>query len=211
MAGGNGVQFTGVYAQMLFEMFLENLTSSGDSNIKTFHFVPEDVTPNIYRHTLNAFLNGKPSILHYDADLKRRAQRRKEATAKYPTIKGMQRDEYPYASTFEGGVQPDGSVAMMAYVPEAENRSQGGSLSVLYRAAGLKTGDAFMVIPVPKGSSPEEVKQEVFERLNPHPLPVGPSHPSIGNPVIPYKQWPLMMGAAVVVGLIMYARFMPVY
>lgn len=98
---------------------------------------------------MNAFRSGKPSTLHYDSDQTNRNERRKKALKNYPTrfSEGLERDEYPFASTIEGG---EGS--MVAYVPTKENRSQGGSLKQLYRT--LKTGDAFLVFPVPKDQEP---------------------------------------------------------
>jgi RHS repeat-associated protein len=190
---GNGVTMTGIYAQMLFQFITNNITATGTLNIKGFHFVMEEVTPNIYKHTLNAFLNGKSSILHYDADLKRRAERRKEATGAYPTRPGMHKDEYPYASTFEGG-----KGAMMAYVPATENLSQGGSLSLMYQAAKLDTGDAFMVIPVPRGSTKERVKQDALQKIQaPEPVVVSPS---FARPAVPYKMWPVLTAVGVAVG-----------
>lgn len=115
--------------------------------VKT-HFVEEAKTPNIYRHTLNSFRKGKPEVLHYDSDKTRQNERRRASTGMYPTRPGFQRDEYPYASTFEGGQGAD-----VAYVPSRENSSQGGSLGALYRT--MKQGEAFLVLPVPKDKEPD--------------------------------------------------------
>lgn len=61
---------------------------------------------------------------------------------------GLQRDEYPYASTEEGGAG-----AAVAYVPAAENSTQGNQLKALY--SGLDPGDHFLVLPVPKDTEPD--------------------------------------------------------
>lgn len=204
-----GVRFTGGDARSMFRS-LQNMTASGTwADIKAFHFVKETVTPNIYKHTLNSFRRGKPELLHYDSDRKNNARRRQQATSGIPTMPGYQRDEYPYASTFEGGKQPDGSKAHVMLVPTAENNWQGvRELRPLYRA--LKTGDAFLVVPVPKNREPEDVKEEALEKYRtPAPAPVVTA-PDFGRPVVPYKMWPVVMGAAVVAGLIIYSRYIPI-
>jgi RHS repeat-associated protein len=150
------VRFTGGDAQILFRSLKEQANSQ--QSIKGVHLVMEETTPNIYRHTLNAFRLGKPEILHYDSDLQRRSQRRRDAIGKLPTKLGYQRDEYPYASTFEGGLG-----ALVEYVPSSENSSQGGTLGGLY--GKLKQGEAFLVVPVPKNNEPElsPIMQKISE------------------------------------------------
>ena len=96
-----GVRFTGNDAQIAFSAIKSQMSSSG--GLKGIHFVTKSKTPNIYKNTLNAFRSGKPEILHYDSDQTRNRQRRGQATYGVPTQAGFQRDEYPYASTFEGG------------------------------------------------------------------------------------------------------------
>ncbi len=196
---------TGIYAQMLFQFLKDNITADGILNIKGFHFVMEAKTPNIYKHTLSSFLKGYPEILHYDADKGRQTQRRKEATAGYPIRAGYDRDEYPYASTFEGG-----KWANIAYVPSAENRVGQGLLGLgpLYRT--LKSGDAFMVIPVPADEEPETAKQRSLSRL-PQSAPVFvPDTPNFARPTVPYNMWPVVLGAGVIIGVGSYMRFAPI-
>ncbi len=57
---------------------------------------------------------------------------------------GSQLDEFPYASTAEGGA---GAVA--APVPGRQNSIQGGLLSALYRFSVKTRGQKFLVVPVP--------------------------------------------------------------
>jgi RHS repeat-associated protein len=113
-------------------------------------------TPEIYNHTLNSFRMGKPEILHYDGDMQRRAERRKAAMTEsgLRPAPNVQRDEYPYASTFEGG-----HGANVVYVPSKENSYQGFQLGSLYKT--LKTGDPFLVIPVPESVEKDPVSQPV--------------------------------------------------
>ena len=81
---------------------------------------------------------------------------------------GLQRDEYPYASTREGGTG-----AEVTYVPSKENSSQGGSLGALYKT--LKSGDGFLVLPVPRDREPDAVPDAVPVTIND---PVGVRSPA---------------------------------
>jgi RHS repeat-associated protein len=152
-----GVRYTGNDAKIAFGAIKQQIAETG--GIKGIHLVNESSTPNIYKHTLNSFRLGKPEVLHYDSDKSNQAERRKESLKNYPSraSEGLQADEYPYASTIEGGAG-----ANVAYVPASENRSQGGSLGGfggLYRT--LKSGDAFLVLPVPKDKEPDAVPDPV--------------------------------------------------
>lgn len=85
-----------------------------------------------------------------------------QALEGYPVriTEGFQRDEYPYASTFEGGLG-----ALIAYVPSSENSIQGGQLGVLYK--NMNQGEAFLVLPVPK-----DKEQDAEKQLSPNPVPI---------------------------------------
>jgi hypothetical protein len=160
-----GVRFTGEDAKLAYKTIQKQIKEEG--GIKGIHFVNESVTPEIYQHTLNSFRNGKPSVLHYDSDKQNEEDRRKESLKDIPTKKGYHRDEYPYASTIEGGKGAD-----VALVPAKENLSQGGSLGVLYRT--LNSGDAFLVWPVPKDKEPDAVPvSEPVPNLKPVGIGVG--------------------------------------
>ncbi|XHR97253.1 NucA/NucB deoxyribonuclease domain-containing protein [Mucilaginibacter sp. UC70_90] len=66
----------------------------------------------------------------------------------YPVVsRSVQRDEYPYASTREGGN------GLVFYVPGSENSLQGQHLMQLYSI--LKPGDAFLVFLIARGQEPE--------------------------------------------------------
>lgn len=199
---------TGVYAQMLFQFFKDNISATGVLNIKGFHFVYESRTKNIYKHTLNSFLQGQPEILHYDADKDRQNDRRKEALKGKESmrLKGVTSlDEYPYASTFEGG-----KWANVAAVPIIEQSYQGADLRWNVYAK-LKSGDAFMVIPVPNGEEPETARQRSLSRLPQSAPELSPiSTPNFSRPTVPYNMWPAVLGAGVIIGVSMYMRFVPV-
>ena len=151
-----GVRFTGRDAQIAFSALQNSYNSIGA--IPKVHFVNESITPEIYEHTLEAFRSGKPNILRYDSDKKRRVLRRASALALYPSrySEGLTRDEYPYASTFEGGLG-----AAVAYVSIYENSRQGWDLKELYKT--LEHGEAFLVLPVPEEREPETVPEPIVE------------------------------------------------
>jgi len=134
-----GVRFTEEHARIAFEAF-KSISENG-SKYK-IHFVYESITKNIYEHTLNAFERGKPTVLHYDSDKDEQYRRRQEVFEDYGWVLGLSRDEYPYASTKEGG-----RGALVAYVPKRENSIQGGQLRGLY--SRMEDGEAFVVVPIP--------------------------------------------------------------
>lgn len=162
-----GVSFTGEDARYTLVGLQEQYRQTGSLKI---HYVTEERTPDIYRHTLNAFRKGKPNILHYDSDRKRADKRRREATGGYPSrfSEGLVKDEYPYASTFEGGIG-----AEVAYVPRKQNEIQGYlELGPLYKT--MKQGEAYLVLPVPKDKEPDEERQPItvpFPLSAPRPIP----------------------------------------
>jgi len=156
-----GVRFTGNDAQILFKNMQQLIKETG--TIKGFHFVQEAKTKTIYKDLLNAFRLGKPNVLHMiknNPQLKN--SNREKALDGYPVRKseGLERQEYPYATTYEGG-----KGSYVTYVPEGEQRVEGGQLSVLSRK--LNDKDAFMVIPVPKDREPDAITE-------PNPSPVLP-------------------------------------
>jgi len=155
-----GVKFTGTDAQIAFAAIKRQAESNKPLKV---HLVKQKDSPNIYAHTLNAFRYGKPQVLHYDSDPKNRNKRRYEATKGIPTIDGYQRDEYPYASTFEGG-----KGAMVAHVPWYENNKQGQDLKILYK--NMQSGEAFIVLPVPIDKEPSPLPET-------SPVPVFPLVP----------------------------------
>lgn len=142
---------------------LLNLDSEGT------HFVYESLTPEIYRFTKKA-LAKRPNLvlLTYNGGGGAAAKNRYQALKKFPPyINGTKtRDEFPYASTFEGG-----SGADVFYAPVGEQNMQAQQLRALYR--GQSSGFKFFVVPVPTSNSPEPAPVPV-----PVPVP-GPSYSPI--------------------------------
>lgn len=108
--------------------------------------------------------------MHYLADKEKQDENRDNAIGSYPNRKseGLERQEYPYASTYEGG-----EGAYVTYVLSKEQRVEGGQLGVLYRT--LNDGDSFLVLPVPRYKEPDAQKQP-----SPVPFPV-PSRETTKN------------------------------
>ena len=104
-------------------------------------------------------MHNRSSIsLTYDSNVSNRNTRRKASlkdSGLAPKI-GYDRDEFPYATTMEGG-----KGAAVNYVPLIENRSHGGYLGAFIRFSHLKTGDIIQVVLVPKkqGEKPRLVPQ----------------------------------------------------
>lgn len=172
---GDKVTFTDDEATTLLRILQ---TNSRNKQGNKLHYVYEGRTPEIYQHTLNAFKAGKPQKLHYDKDRLRQKVRRDEATGPYPVVAGKSRDEYPYASTYEGG-----KGAMVAYVSPSENSRQGYDLQSLY--ATMSDGDAFYVIPVPKEREPEKEPAPVPEDKPVPVIPVVPVPTTAPRPLPP--------------------------
>lgn len=90
---------------------------------------------------------GSKHPLHHITD--RNQQRRNNAVlcpASRPRPHGMQCDEYPFASTKEGGNGVPPNSHGWAWVPAAEQRSQGGRINSFYNANRVLNGDAFWVL-----------------------------------------------------------------
>lgn len=164
----------------------------------------------------NSTKNG--SSEDYVQSLKERLALEKNAlvifTQSYGDIKGKievleksntNEDLTKYDHVVEGG-----KGANVAAVPIIEQSYQGADLRWnVY--ANLKSGDAFMVIPVPEGREPETVKQEALSRL-PQSAPIlSPAgSPNFSRPAVPYNLWPAVLGAGVAIGVGMYMRFVPI-
>jgi RHS repeat-associated protein len=107
--------------------------------------VSRTLTPNIARETAVALTNGKPSILTRAA-LGTQGVRRAQALSAAGVVAGAGQslDEYPFATTNEGGAG-----AHVSAVPRAEQNLQGGLLNAFYVTQGINPGDQFKVIVIP--------------------------------------------------------------
>ena len=134
-------------------------------------FVYQGRWANVYK-THKMYMRNRSSIsLTYDSNASNRNVRRKASlqdSGLAPKI-GYDRDEFPYATTKEGG-----KGAAVNYVPLIENRSHGGSLGAFIRFNHLKTGDIIQVVLVPK-------KQGEKPRLVPQAMPYSRRQPESKN------------------------------
>ena len=97
--------------------------------------------PSVCANMRYAISLGKPSQLTRTTNrFQIRQNRRNSACRALRRRPGHNCDEYPFASTFQGG---RGSVVRM--VPRRENSIQGGVLSAFYRRNRIGHGDCFRV------------------------------------------------------------------
>jgi hypothetical protein len=89
-------------------------------------------------HVLDAVEAGQPRVVHLARDEAR--QNRRRSLAGIPTRKGFDRDEYPPASSDEGGGGAD-----VRYVSSSVNRSAGQLMGHTLR--GFCDGQSFVIRP----------------------------------------------------------------
>lgn len=115
-------------------------------DIPTVYF-QRSLAPTIEQNFNNAVAGGAP------LQLTRMEGKAKIEQNRYQAKKGlggasagprMQWDEYPFASTYEGGYG-----AYMMAVPQKENQYQGQILSKFYRDSGIRDGGRFNVRFIP--------------------------------------------------------------
>lgn len=95
--------------------------------------------PTIATHIRQAQAT-KPSTLTRITNKNEIDRNRENACGNFVRRKGIQCDEYPFASTREGGTG-----ASTMGVPASEQRIQGGTISAFYRKNKLKNGSQFTV------------------------------------------------------------------
>ena len=109
--------------------------------------VYQSSTPAVYQLDQYAIeVRGQPFLLTR-ADPATTYLRRQDALQGFPLApsgSGMSRDEYPFASTMQGGAG-----ATRGYVPALENWTQGGQLSWFYTKNNIQPGSSFLVQTVP--------------------------------------------------------------
>jgi RHS repeat-associated protein len=112
-------------------------------------FVLQSKTPYIYEHDMNA-IAGNPlwiALQYYGPDQAHHRANRRAATAGKDYLRTEQLpelDEYPFASTFQGGAG-----ASVAAVPKSEHITQRVHLSLFYRSKLNYVPRWFLVVPLP--------------------------------------------------------------
>ena len=119
------------------------------TNLRTGRVVPtvefsRTRAPNIGNNFDNAVANGAPTRLNRTTTRQRDRNRRDALRGQPPAGPGQSLDEYPFASSSQGG-----SNSRVAPVPVAEQNYQGGVLSSFYQRHGIKPGDPYDVRFVP--------------------------------------------------------------
>jgi len=98
--------------------------------------LPKNRYPETSAHIQEAVDNGQPSLLHLARDM---ADVNRDASlAGYPTIPGLDRDEYPMAFTREGGAGAD-----IKYIDPSDNRGAGSFIAQQLR--DYPNGTAFVI------------------------------------------------------------------
>ena len=93
--------------------------------------------PELADNIRNAQQAGHPDVLTAGGDI---AANRAAALEDVPNIRPLSRDEYPFASTMDGG---EGS--WVGHIPKSQQNAQGAILKNFYKANNIKPGDQFRV------------------------------------------------------------------
>jgi hypothetical protein len=115
-------------------------TDAADSEVPTVVF-SRAKAPEIGKNFDEAVNDGHPTTLNrVTSKIARRANRRDALAGHTPAPAGQSLDEYPFASSSQGGAG-----ARVAPVPAAEQNYQGGVLGSFYQNNGILDGDPFNV------------------------------------------------------------------
>jgi RHS repeat-associated protein len=96
--------------------------------------------PNLAENIENALRAGHPDVLTHGGDV---AANRAAALEGIPNIRGLSRDEFPFASSMEGG-----RGSWVGHIPAAEQNSQGALISNFLRANNIGPGTQYRVVIV---------------------------------------------------------------
>jgi hypothetical protein len=96
--------------------------------------------PQLDENIAHAQAAGHPQVLTYNGGGAASVSNRSAATSGIPKLKGTSIDEYPFASSVQGG-----SGAWVGHVPVAQQNAQGAILRNFYGSAGIRAGDSFIV------------------------------------------------------------------
>ncbi len=113
-----------------------------------------DIYPNDSNAQVSGFPGYPPIPLHYESSQAAQEANRRAALAGVPTCQprngvSYSRDEYPFASTKEGG-KNTGRQAFTLCVPVSEQGRQGYDLTTFYGGELFQVDNAsFYVVPVP--------------------------------------------------------------
>jgi RHS repeat-associated protein len=135
--------------------------------------IPQKKWPGVYKTLMLGLEKGNGLLLTYDPSRTNAQRRRTEATKGQKAAPGNQIDEYPYASTEEGG-KADPTTgkpgAATNEIKAGENAEHGGYVGNQVQKYKMQKGDQFLIVPVPD--------EEVEPQKAPVPQPSGASQGS---------------------------------
>jgi len=97
--------------------------------------------PELSQNILNAQRAGHPSTLTHGGNA---AANRAAALEGVPNVRGLSRDEYPFASSREGGAG-----SWVGHIPASQQQSQGGMLKNFIQKNNIRPGDQYNVVIKP--------------------------------------------------------------
>jgi hypothetical protein len=97
--------------------------------------------PELAENIAHAQKAGHPSVVTHGGNA---PANRAAALEDVPNIRPLSRDEYPFASSLEGG----GS-SWVGHVPLEQQRSQGGLIREFLRKNNIKPGDQYRIVIEP--------------------------------------------------------------
>ena len=97
--------------------------------------------PQLAENIRHAQQAGHPSVLTHGANA---AANRAGALDGVPNIRGLSRDEYPFASSMQGG-----GGSWIGHIPASQQQAQGGLIADFLRRSSIKAGDQYEVVIVP--------------------------------------------------------------
>ena len=133
----------------------QSLSQEACDNLKFVIFDARRM-PFITRNISTAWQAGKPGVLTKDSTAEP-GNRKVVCLRSFVRKHGGQCDEFPFASTREGGAG-----AQEMEVPQRENACQGGTLAAKCGAGGIRDGDGFLVVI----THPEDIAQGPYQGVD---------------------------------------------
>lgn len=116
------------------------------NTLKNIKVVPisTKIMPDVAKNISTAQAAGKPMLLRRVSSIQAKINRREALRGLKPAGIGKSLDEYPFASSLQGG-----RGSRVTPVPIIQNLIQGGIISVSYRLEKINIGDDFWVVVIP--------------------------------------------------------------
>jgi len=115
----------------------EEATTLGSKELPVLRISAREY-PQLAENILHAQKAGHPSILTHGGAAR---ANRAAALEGVPNIRPLSRDEYPFASSVEGGAG-----SWVGHIPPAQQRAQGGLITEFLRRHNIQPGDQYIVV-----------------------------------------------------------------